>query len=226
MSRYVAASEAASSSKRSACASILEAEHRAPREVGPAASMCSRAASPRGCRCMTGMPSTTGKMQHWQPRMPSWISSPSSGERRGDEFETAAAVRAAQDVESVTDDLHELVIGLARCCFEDIDVPADRRTALGTTRRAAEMFDAEQRRACSVDPARTDCRAHLRPVAAQRGQLARDPVAHVDHERRRLRRRRRTRRRRCPRTLRPARVQPRRAARPTTSRITPCGIVT
>ena len=38
--------------------------------------MWSRAAMASGCRCSTGMPSTTGKMQQWQPRMPSWISSP------------------------------------------------------------------------------------------------------------------------------------------------------
>ena len=57
---------------------VVEADHRRGARAPAGRPRCARArSSAAGCRCRTGMPATTGKMQQWQPRMPSWISSAS-----------------------------------------------------------------------------------------------------------------------------------------------------
>ena len=186
---------------------VVEAEHRAARQIRPARFESDRARrSAAGSRCRTGMPSTTGKMQHWQPRMPSWISSPLRRWNSDvDQVEPAAAVRAAQDVERLN--LRHVRCDLGSPSCSSSESPACRSS--GARRKCSTP---SQRRASSSSSQAIGLfGAHLGPVAAQRGELARHPVAHVDDEASAAWRRRRTRRARCPRSSSPAARRPWRA---------------
>src|SRR5882762_8217034 len=65
----------------------------------------------------------------------------------------------------------------------DLGEMFEHRLAGRLERRAPELLDAEPApRFIVVDPRHGVVRPHLRPVTAQRGELARHPVAHVDDE--------------------------------------------
>src|SRR5579872_5970395 len=121
------------------------------------------------------MPSTTGKMQQWQPRMPSWIASAvpvwnsdSTSEKRPPQY----GQRRSSNVSL-------RMLGFAE--------KFEQRFAGRLERRAPELLDAEpSARFLFVDPRHRVVRAHLRAMAAERGELARGPVADVDDERRRV----------------------------------------
>ena len=200
------------------CRVVVEAEHRAQRQIGAARVDVLARGRRAGCRCITGMPSTTGKTQHWQPRMPSTISSPSRrwncevDERRAGRRSTGSggcrACSARMD-------------RAAASCSRTLSARTCRSARAGTARCRASA-----RACCVVEPANGLCGAHLRPMTSQRRELRGRPSR---------RRRRRTSARaaliaerirldapdRCRRSARRARRAARRARC-----ITPCGIVT
>ena len=102
----------------------------------------------------------------------------------------------------------------------------EHRIACRIERRAAELLDAEPApRFVLVDPGDRVVRAHLRAMAAQRGELARHPVADVDDEVGGLAASPNASGS-MPQKLESAGEPPLAWAASTTSRITPCGIVT
>src|SRR3954451_13330591 len=111
-----------------------------------------------GSTCSTGMPSTSGKMQQWQPRIPlsiasavrSW-NSESTSERRPPQY----GQRSTSSVSMRIGDFAEVL---------------EHRIAGGRLqRRAPELFDAEPApRLVFVDPGHRIVRSHLGAVAAQR----------------------------------------------------------
>src|SRR5882724_5383285 len=102
------------------------------------------------------MPSTSGKMQQWQPRMPSWIS---SGVRRWNRESTSAS-RPPQYGQRRTSS-----VSISMGDFAEM---LEHRVAGRVERRALELFDAEPApRFVLVDPGDRVVRAHLGAVAAQ-----------------------------------------------------------
>src|SRR4249920_2769524 len=115
------------------------------------------------------MPSTNGKMQQWQPRMPSWMS---RSVRRWNNESTSASLppqygqRRTSRVSISMGDFAEML---------------EHRIAGRVERGAGELLEAEPAaRFVLVDPGDRVVRPHLGAMAAKRGQLAHRPVADVD----------------------------------------------
>src|SRR3954453_15745587 len=115
------------------------------------------------------MPSTTEKMQQWQPRIPSgsswavrWWNRVSTSASRPPQY----GQRSTSSVSISMGDVAEML---------------EHRFAGGVERRPPELFEAKPSpRFVLVNPGHRVVRSHLGAMATQRGKLAHGPVAHVD----------------------------------------------
>src|SRR5262249_40672271 len=117
------------------------------------------------------MPSITGRLQQRHASTPLTISSP----RRSWKCDVSSSKCHPQYGQRRTSSVSIRMLSVAEMLEYGLAGELDRR--------APELLDAEELPGLVlVDPRHRVARAHLRPVAAERRQLARHPVAHVDHE--------------------------------------------
>ena len=162
-------------SKRAACRVVVEAEHRAAREIGPAGLDVVARRRRRRLRCSTGMPSTTRKdaAVAAEDAVVDLVAV-APVEQRVDQLEAAAAVRAAQDVERRAHVQCGMGDRLARAC-------SSSGVAAAGERRAPELFGAQP--AAARRPRRASANGLFGPICV-RWQRARRASAAPSRARR------------------------------------------